>query len=318
MGQGPHEPIDPRKVRTFPLRERTHRVSVERFGRPPDPAQTLGDFLDGLGDVLAVRQLRGLARAIVAARAANRPVVWALGGHVAKVGLAPVLIRLIERGSITALALNGSAAIHDWEIAAIGATSEDVQAGLVDGRFGLVEETGAEFAAACREAATTEEGLGRALARRVESAALPHRASSLLGAAWRAGIDVTVHVAIGCDTVHQHPDVDGGALGMATLVDFRRLVAVVGDLTGGVWINCGSAVQMPEVFLKALATARNLGLAVAPFVTADLDMQRHYRTDQNVLLRPVQEGGSSYRLIGHHEINVPLLAAAILAEDERA
>jgi hypothetical protein len=317
MGDRPHDPIDPRAVRTHPLGQRAHRVRVEAFGRPVEADATLADFLDGLGDVLAVRELRGLARAIVDARRAGRPVVWALGGHVVKVGLAPLLIRLVERGTITGLVLNGAAAIHDWEIAAVGGTSEDVAASLGDGRFGLVEETGAEFAAAARQAAEQASGLGPALGERIERARLPHRALSLLAAARRARIDLTVHVAIGCDTVHQHPAADGAALGAATLADFHRLVALVGDLTGGVWVNCGSAVQLPEVFLKALATARNLGRAAPPFVTADLDMQRHYRTEQNVLRRPVEEGGTSFRLIGHHEINVPLVAAAVLAAEGR-
>jgi len=315
MPDGPHRPIDPQRVRTYPLRERRHRVRVSAFGRPVSAEAPLREFLDGLGDFLGARALRELARAIVEARRRGRPVVWALGGHVIKVGLAPVLGQLIERGTISALALNGAAAIHDWEIAAIGETSEDVGAGLERGRFGLVEETGAEFAAAAAEACGRGESLGAALGRRIVERALPHAGQSLLAAAWRKGIDVTVHVAIGCDTVHQHPAADGAALGRAALADFRRLVALVCELGGGVWVNCGSAVQMPEVFLKALANARNLGGAAAPFCTADLDMQRHYRTEWNVLRRPTASGGKSFALTGHHEIQVPLLAAAILAEE---
>jgi hypothetical protein len=313
----PYRPIDLERIKTYPLAERGHRVRVEGFARPVASAGSLASFLDGLSDYLGARTLRELARTIVAARRAHRPVVWALGGHVVKVGLSPVLIELMEGGTLTGLALNGAAAIHDWEIAAIGATSEDVEEGLDRGRFGLAEETGAEFDAAAREARDRSQGLGESLGRRILESARPHREVSLLAAARRLGLAATVHVAIGSDTVHQHPRADGAAIGAAALTDFRRLVAVVGELSGGVWVNCGSAVQLPEVFLKALAVARNLGLPEGPFSTANLDMQRHYRTEQNVLRRPTRGGGAAFSLLGHHEINVPLLAAAIQLEQGR-
>ena len=237
-------------------------------------------------------------------------MVWASGAHAVKLGLAPVLIRLLERGWISAVVLNGAAAIHDWEIAAIGATSEMVEDGLADGRFGMARETGDEINAAAKVASRSGRGLGEVLGRRILDGALPHAESSLLGACSRLGRPVTVHVAIGCDVVHAHPQAEGAAIGEATFTDFRRLVSLVGGLSGGVWINCGSAVQLPEVFLKALSAARNLGHRVEDLSTANLDMVRHYRTEQNVLRRP-NPGGEAFNLIGHHEINVPLLAAAI-------
>jgi len=293
------------------IRGRDHRVGRDLFGRTVDPAGSVGDFLDGLGDLLAVRQLRGLAKAIVQARANDAPVLWALGGHVIKVGLAPILGQLIHSGHVQGLALNGAAAIHDWEIAAIGQTSENVQDGLGDGSFGRVEETGAAFAAACADAHASGRGLGEVLGSQMIDGQLPHLKDSVLGMAAEAGVPVTIHVAIGCDTIHMHPAVDGAALGAATFNDFRRLATTLEGMSGGVWLNCGSAVQLPEVFLKALAEARARGGARPPISTANLDMQRQYRTEQNVLRRPTAAGGDGYQLIGHHELNIPLLAAAI-------
>ena len=313
----PYRPVDPQRIKTYPLAERAHRVKLEDFARPVEARGSLATFLDGLSHYLGARTLRALARTIAAARHAQRPVIWALGGHVVKVGLSPVLIDLMERGTLTGLVLNGAAAIHDWEIAAIGATSENVEQELDRGRFGLAEETGAEFDAAAREARDRSEGLGETLGRRILESGRPYGEASLLAAASRLGLPTTVHVAIGSDTVHQHPRADGAAIGAAALTDFRRLVTLVGELSGGVWINCGSAVQLPEVFLKALATARNLGRPAGPFNTANLDMQRHYRTEHNVLRRPVRAGGAAFDLLGHHEINVPLLAAAIQLEQSR-
>lgn len=307
-------PADFANLTTYPLAERAHKISVQAFAKPVDPAASVVEFLAGLGDVLAVRQLRGLARRIVRSRRAGRPVIWASGAHAIKVGLAPVLIRLLERGWISAIALNGAAAIHDWEIAAVGATSESVEDGLGSGRFGMARETGEAVNGAAREARRTGQGLGEVLGRRILEAGLRHRRASLLASCSLLAVPATVHVAIGCDVVHAHPDADGAAIGEATFTDFRRLVALVGGLAEGVWINCGSAVQLPEVFVKALSAARNLGHPLDAFSTANLDMMRHYRTEQNVLRRPSPGAGESFELIGHHEINVPLLAAAIEVE----
>lgn len=310
-------PADLSRVRTYPLSERRNRVEVREFARPVDAASSLEEFLEGLSDVLAVRALKGLAAAIAGARDGGRPVAWALGAHVVKVGISPVLIRMMEDGTLTALATNGAGAIHDWEVAAIGATSEDVAEALHRGRFGMAEETGHELNAAAVEAAERGEGLGETLGRRIVESRRPHASRSLLARAWELGIPATVHVAIGSDIVHQHPSADGAAIGAATYTDFRRLVTVVSRLSGGVWINCGSAVQLPEVFLKALSVAENLGHDVSGFATANLDMIRHYRTEENVLRRPTSGKGTAFSLIGHHEINVPLLAAAIGVERAR-
>ena len=310
-------PADLGKVTTYPLAERRNKVSVSEFARPGDPSESLESFLDGLSDVLAVRTLRDLASTIAGALAGERTVAWAIGAHVVKVGQSPVLIRMMEEGALTALALNGAGAIHDWEVAAIGATSEDVAAGLHLGRFGMAEETGRELNEAAAEAASRGEGLGETLGRRIVESGRPFRDRSLLGRAFELGVPATVHVAIGSDIVHQHPSADGAAIGAATFPDFRRLITVVGGLSGGVWINCGSAVQLPEVFLKALSVAENLGHDVADFATANLDMIRHYRTEENVLRRPTAGKGRAFSLVGHHEINVPLLAAAIAIERKR-
>lgn len=310
-------PADLSKVRTYPLAERRNKVTVADFARPVDPQASLAAFLDGLPASLAAGTLRDLAAAVAEAADGARTIVWAIGAHVIKVGLSPVLIGMMERGEIGALALNGAGAIHDWEIAAIGATSEDVAASLSLGRFGMAEETGREMSEAAAEAAAGEEGLGEALGRRIVESGRPHAGSSLLARAWDLGIPATVHVAIGSDIVHQHPSADGAAIGAATHTDFRRLVSVVRGLAGGVWINCGSAVQLPEVFLKALSVAENLGGRLPAFVTANLDMVRHYRTEENVLRRPVLGRGRSFALVGHHEIQVPLLAAAVAIERGR-
>ena len=310
-------PADLSRVRTYPLAERRNQVRVEEFGRPADPDASLAALLDGLPGGLAARTLRDLARAVAEAVEAGRPVVWAIGAHVVKVGLSPVLIGMMERGEIGALALHGAGAIHDWEIAAIGATSEDVATALPLGRFGMAEETGRAINEAAAEAARRGEGLGETLGRRIAEAGLPHADLSLLARAWQLGIPATVHVAIGSDIVHQHPSADGAAIGAASHTDFRRLVSVVSGLAEGVWINCGSAVQLPEVFLKALSVAENLGGRLPGFSTANLDMARHYRTEENVLRRPTLGRGRSFALVGHHEINVPLLAAAVAIERRR-
>jgi hypothetical protein len=310
-------PADLSRVTTYPLSSRSNKVRVDEFARPVSASSSLGDFLDGLPDVLAVKVLRELAAAIVQARAEDHPVVVAAGAHVVKVGLAPVLIGMMEEGSISALALTGAGAIHDWEIAAIGATSEDVGRGLHEGRYGMAEETGRALNDAAKTAAASGEGLGAVLGRRIVEAALPQRAASLLARAFELDIPVTVHVAIGSDIVHQHPSADGAAIGAATFTDFRKLVTIVASLSGGVWINLGSAVQLPEVFLKALSVAGNLGSDLSGFATANLDMARHYRTDENVLRRPTLGKGRSFSLTGHHELNVPLLAAAVGMERAR-
>jgi len=313
----PPIPADFSRVTTYPLAERSNKVRVDEFARPVSASSSLGDFLDGLPDVLGVKVLRELAAAIVQARAEGHPVVVAAGAHVVKVGLAPVLLAMMKEGMISALALTGAGAIHDWEIAAIGATSEDVGRGLHDGRYGMADETGRALNDAAKEAAASGEGFGEVLGRRISHAALPHREASLLSRAFELRIPVTVHVAIGSDIIHVHPGADGAAIGAATFTDFRKIVSIVSSLSGGVWINVGSAVQLPEVFLNAVSVAENLGCALSGFATANLDMIRHYRTDENVLRRPTFGKGKSFSLTGHHELNVPLLAAAVSLERAR-
>ncbi len=309
----PVAPADLSRISTGPLAECRHKVRIEQFAIPPERGGSAADLLAGLPDVLAVRELRGLAESMLSARARGRRVHLALGAHVLKVGLSPIVVRWMELGVVNGISLNGAGAIHDFEIAAVGATSEDVDETLHDGRFGMARETGVTVNTAAAEAAREGAGLGPVLGRRILEAGLPHAGLSVLARAFDLGVPATVHVALGCDVVHVHPDADGAAIGAATFTDFRRLIAIVGELSGGVWVNVGSATQLPEVFLKAIAASANLGRPVTNLVTADLDMVRHYRPEENVLRRPTAAGGRSHRITGHHELTVPLLAA-ILAE----
>jgi hypothetical protein len=303
------KPLDFSRVVTTPVADKSHRVALSMFARPVDPPADGPDFLDSLPDVLGARGLRRLAERIVSARAHDRPVIVGFGGHVVKTGLAPLLVDLMERGLVTALATNGSGAIHDYEIAAVGHSSEDVGPGLEDGSWGMVRETAEALNASAVRAAEQGHGLGEALGRAILDGALPNAQLSLLAAASRLSLPCTVHVAIGTDTVHMHGNADGAAIGAASMHDFRLLAGVVAEMTGGVYINLGSAVILPEVFVKALNVARNLGVDVRDFTTANLDMLRHYRPRVNVLQRP---GGEAIEITGHHEINVPLLRWAVL------
>ncbi len=302
-------PLDFSRVKTSPVARRSHLVDTAMFARAVAPTPGAADLLDSLPDVLGARTLRRLAARIVQARREGRLVVLGFGGHVVKTGLSPLIIDLIERGYIGALATNGSGAIHDYEIAAVGHSSEDVGAGLEDGSWGMVTETAAALNEAARRAAKAGTGLGAELGRAILAAKLPNAGASLLAAAAARGLPATVHVAIGTDTVHMHGNADGAAIGAASMADFRTLCAVTAKLSGGVYLNVGSAVVLPEVFVKTLNVARNLGHEVSGFATANLDMLRHYRPKVNVLDRP---GGQAFELTGHHELNVPLLRWAIL------
>jgi hypothetical protein len=274
-----------------------------------EPDGSLHEFLDSLPDCLAVARLRELAEAMAVARAGGRRVVAALGGHVVKVGLGPLITDMVERGLITDLVLNGAAAIHDTEIALIGKTSERVAETIADGSFGMVAETAEIFARVFARGAEDERGLGRALAEELAAGEYPNASQSLVLGAVRAGATVTVHVAVGTDTVHAVPGADGAAIGAATHIDFRRVAAILADLSGGVFLNIGSAVVLPEVFLKGVAVARNLGHTIENVLTANLDMTQHYRPTRNVLQRPVERG---LALTGHHEIMIPLLRVEAL------
>jgi hypothetical protein len=307
-------------VRTYPLASRTSKVSRRDFGRPHRRGARLATFLDGLPRILAGETLRAVRDEVLRARARRRPVIWGLGAHVVKVGLSPVVIDLMERGFVTAIALNGAGVVHDFEVAVAGQTSEDVEAGLGTGAFGMARETGEEVNRAIAEGDRDGLGLGAAVGRYLSTRRprAPYREASLLAAAWRRGLPATVHVAIGTDIVHLHPACDPAAIGRATHLDFRLLAGEVARLGGGgVYLNVGSAVVLPEVFLKAVTLARNLGHRVSDFATANLDFLQSYRPGTNVVERPVKGTGRGYRLTGHHEILVPLLAAALVEKDGR-
>ncbi len=294
--------------------ERSTRVRVEDFGGPVDPV-TADKLLASLPHQLAAEVLREVVARVVTAARGGRPVVAMCGGHVVKVGVPPSLIALMERGVITHLALNGSTAIHDTEIARFGRTSEDVEANLHEGRFGMVDETGTFMCAALREGQARREGLGECWGRALVEASAPHARVSLLASAYRLGIPATVHVAIGTDTIHHHPDLDGAALGECCLRDFRVLAATLAEARGAAVLNLGSAVLLPEVFLKALSVARNLGADLADLTTVNFDQIQHYRPRVNVVERPTRgPGAKGYALTGHHEILIPVFAGAVLAQ----
>ncbi len=312
-GTRPHpmkpKPLDFSRITTSPVAERAHMVDTRVFAKPAAPQPGAPDVLDTLPDVLGARNIRRLADRIVEAHRNGRPVLLGFGGHVVKTGLAPLIIDLMERGIVTALATNGSGSIHDYEIAAVGHSSEDVGAGLEDGSWGMVAETARALNETAARAAAEGIGLGEALGRLVREQELPNEHLSLLAAAHRLDLPFTVHVALGTDTVHMHDNADGAAIGKASMTDFRLLASVVAGLSGGVYLNLGSAVILPEVFVKALNVARNLGETVDGFTTANMDMLRHYRPRVNVLERPA---GEALEITGHHEINLPLLRWAVL------
>jgi len=306
------KPLELSGVKTYRLAERPCKVSREDFARPWQPGGSFRDFLEGLPRLLASADLREVAAAWVAARRTQSLVILGCGAHVIKVGLNPVIIDLMRRGLISALALNGAGIIHDTEVAMVGRTSENVEAVLAAGQFGMAEETAVFLNGAIRDGADAGRGLGEAVGRRLLEAGFPHNSLSLLASAAELGVPVTVHVAVGTDIIHMHPSVAPAALGTTTHRDFRLLAALVCQLAGGMYINVGSAVVLPEVFLKALSLAYNLGHAVQPLTTVNLDLTQHYRPLTNVVRRPTAPGGKGYALTGHHEILVPLLAALVI------
>jgi hypothetical protein len=305
------KPLDLSKVRTYPLRARRSIVKTPLLATPPRPGMRLTDFLSGLPNILAARDFRAVAQEIAKRHRAGKRVVLGMGAHPIKVGLGPLIIDLMEHGVLSGVAMNGAAIIHDFELAYAGETSEDVAANLADGRFGMAEDTGRFLNEAISDA-RDDEGLGAAVGNAIRRARLPHARVSILAAGARLHVPVTVHVAIGTDIIHMHPSADGAAIGAASLRDFRTLAAVVGGLHGGVFINLGSAVLIPEVFVKALNLARNVGKRVDNLLTVDMDFIRHYRPQMNVVRRPTAGSGRGYQFTGHHEIMFPLLCAAIL------
>jgi hypothetical protein len=302
-------------IRTVPVARRPNKVKTEEFAHPPRDDRSFHAFVASLPDVLVARDFVAVADAIGDAARRKRGVVAMLGGHIVKTGISPLLIELMRRGVITHMAMNGSAAIHDYEVARFGATSEDVAAGLRDGTFGMADETGREMNAAFVEGMRTRQGMGESLGRAlVARSDLAHPEMSLLRAAMELGIPATVHAALGAEIIHQHPAANGAAIGDTSHRDFRRLAASLTDIhDGGVVLNLGSAVIMPEVFLKALTIARNLNDGrPRDFVSADFDMQRHYRPRVNVVQRPTLDSGKGYEITGHHEIMVPMLVWAVI------
>jgi len=309
--------IDRAKVRTTSARRRTSKVGVADEARPHRAGARFSEFLDGLPDVLGAADLKRAIAATVRARARNRTLLWGLGAHVVKVGLAPVMVDLVGRGFVSGVMLNGAGCVHDLELAMMGRTSEDVAESLDDGSFGMAGETAERLNRAVAAGARDGLGMGAAVGREILEGRYPHADRSILATATRAGIPVTVHAAIGTDIHHMHPGADGAALGATSHRDFETATALVATLEGGVYFNVGSAVILPEVFLKALALARNLGKRVRRFTTVDLDFIRHYRPRVNVVERPTRLGGIGLSLTGHHEILVPLLAAGLVEAQEK-
>lgn len=309
--------IDFAGIRTYPLKSRKSIVSTREFGRPPSGRIRITPFIDSLPDILAAKDLRAVIEAVARAHRRGRPVLVGMGAHLTKVGLNPILIHLMEKGVISALAMNGAVIIHDFELALAGKTSEDVDQQLETGAFGMAEETGRILNEVIAKGVSQGMGIGASVGAWLADSDAPYRKFSLLAAAHRLGIPATVHVAIGTDIIHMHPAVSGAATGEGSLEDFRLLSSVVADLEGGVYFNIGSAVILPEVFLKALTLVRNLGHKVDRFTTVNLDFIAYYRPITNVVRRPTRKGGQGISLIGHHEIMVPLLAAGILERIRR-
>ena len=306
------KPVDISKVKTFPLKDRTNKVSVNDFATLTDSGEGISSFLDALPKILKGEDFLELVDIIIAAHQRKKPVIVMMGGHVIKCGLSPLLISLAKQGIITAFVFNGASSIHDFEIALIGETSEDVSLYLQNGQFGMWEETGSLMNAAIQKAADSKIGMGEALGNSLIELNAPYNAFSLLASGIELNIPITVHIAIGTDIIHQHPSANGAAIGEASFTDFRILTNLVTQLEdGGVILNFGSAVILPEVFLKALTIARNLGHTVSHFTAADFDMQQQYRPLENVVKRPTEMGGKGFNFTGHHELMIPLLVHAI-------
>jgi hypothetical protein len=315
------QPLTLGGVHTYPLASRKSKVSLREFAKAPASNGSLAKFLDSLPSILAANDLRNVLTAILRARSLRKAVLWGIGGHVIKVGLGPVLIDLMRRGFVSGIAMNGAALIHDFEIALAGNTSEDVDAGIGDGRFGMAAETGEYINEISKLAVRIRIGYGEAAGQFLNSGIIDvaHGESSVLAAAYKYRIPITVHLAIGTDIPHMHPAADGASLGMSTLYDFRLFSALVKEMhPGGVYLNWGSAVILPEVFLKAVSVVRNLGVALRPITTANFDFVQHYRPLQNVVKRPTASPSGSratesrgYAITGHHEIMLPLVAAGL-------
>lgn len=308
------KPISIKGIKTYSLQTRKSKVSVSDFAKPFNKGGVFEDFLNSLPNILAAQYLKQIASTVVAAHKNNKVVAVGIGAHVIKVGLSPVIIDLMERGVVNAVAINGACIVHDFEIAYAGMTSEDVDAEIGKGAFGMAEETGKLLNSAIKNGVKKGWGIGKSVGEFINKSKYPYKELSILAAGSRLGIPVTVHVAIGTDIIHIHPQMDGKATGEGSQRDFRLFAGVVANLENGVYLNIGSAVLLPEVFLKALTLVRNLGYKVKNFTTVNMDFIQHYRSLTNVVRRPTKEGGRGYTLTGHHEIMVPLLAGMIKEE----
>ena len=311
------DPINLGKLKTYPLDSRKSKVSVEDFATPWNRGMDFKAFLDSLPAILAADDIKAVIGAVVAASKANKTIAMGMGAHVIKVGLSPILIDLMQRNALTALAMNGAGIIHDLELAMTGQTSEDVAASLGDGSFGMAHETGEFLSRAIKTAGEKKLGLGAAVGEAILATDFPYKDKSLLAAGAELNIPVTVHVAMGTDIIHMHPGFDPAAAGEASHRDFRIFASVVATLEKGVYLNVGSAVIMPEVFLKATTLVRNLGSRLENFTTVNMDFIQHYRPMTNVVHRPTSGGGKGFSLVGHHEIMLPLVAAGIIEQLER-
>ena len=313
----PYQEFDLSGVRTYPLGSRRSKANLADAAKPVGSAATVAAFVESLPDIQAGADFKAVVGALRAAHAADGGIIWGLGAHVIKTGVSPVIVDLMNRGFVSAIALNGAGVIHDFEVALSGSTSEDVDEALGPGRFGMADETGRLLNAAIREGVRAGQGIGQSVGAHLRNMSPPHASVSLLCAAARLEIPVTVHVAIGTDIIHMHPDADGGALGEGSLRDFKYFVSNVAKLKAGVYLNCGSAVILPEVLLKAVALVRNQGISLDGLTTVNLDFARLYRPQTNVVSRPVAGIGKGYSLTGHHEIMIPLLAAALAGGAKR-
>jgi hypothetical protein len=308
----PYEEFDLSGVKTYPLRSRASKVTLAQFATPYKKGAGVDGLLGSLPALLAAGDFKAVVRAVLAARQGGRAIIWGLGAHVLKTGLSPVIVDLMERGFVSAIATNGAGIIHDFEIALSGATSEDVDATLGPGTFGMAEETGTQLNRAIIDGVGAGLGLGQSVGRFLNEHRAPFAQISIAAAADRLGVPLTAHVAVGTDIIHMHPLASGAAIGEASLRDFKYFTSSVARLEQGVFLNCGSAVILPEVFLKAVAVVRNDGRSLDGLTTVNLDFLRHYRPLTNVVSRPTAGTGKGYSLTGHHELMLPLLAAALI------
>ncbi len=311
----PYAEFDLSSVHTYPLASRRSKAKASDFATPYRPGSGVSGLMASLPSILAAADFKAVVDALCFARQHGGGIIWGLGAHVIKTGLSPILIDLMERGFVWALATNGAGVIHDFEIALAGATSEDVEEALGPGRFGMADETGRLLNSAINDGVGQGLGIGQAVGKYLVESGAPHAELSLAATAYRRGVPLTVHVGIGTDVIHMHPAASGAALGEGSLRDFRYFVSNVARLDAGVYLNCGSAVILPEVFLKAVALVRNQGVSLAGLTTVNLDFVRLYRPQTNVVHRPTAGIGHGYTLVGHHELLIPLLAAACIERD---